>query len=506
MTDPRQITDLPVATSLADTDLLLVRQGLEDKQMTGSVLLANAMKGSNNLSDLDDAPTARTNLGVPSATDVLLKANNLSDLANAASARSNLGLTIGLNVQAWSLQLDALSAMSSTGLISRTGSSTFSQRTLMPPAAGMTITNPAGITGNPTFALANDLAALEGLASSGFAVRTATDIWAQRTLTPGSNKVSIIYGDGVAGNPVIDIIEANLSLDNIPGNMPISRGGTGQATKTTAFDALSPLTSQGDVIYHNGTNNVRLAAGTTNYLFQTKGNAANPVYVAPAQVGGDVFLGSFSSISGALEYRDINKAVQNVGSRVSSLLIKICGIAAYPTAHQLYMQLGFNYPSGGIIPYPATPNYHADSYDWKGSDGSGSADIGFNIGSGNIMATSSGLGAKLFTATIELSLGGQDDRIYGGLSSYPFFAINGTYSLYNSSSAFKSGSIGGALLARSTVIAPYPYNISACLTAIKIFPTAGSISTSGNFPNDVNGSTSNTAFSWGAVNLYARTF
>lgn len=39
--------------------------------------------------------------------------------------------------------------------------------------------------------------------------------------------------------------------------------------------------AQGDIIYYNGTNWVRLAAGTLNDFLQTKGAAANPVWAAP---------------------------------------------------------------------------------------------------------------------------------------------------------------------------------------------------------------------------------
>ena len=101
--------------------------------------------------------------------------------------------------------LSALEAMSGTGLVSRTASETYAQRTLQAPAAGLTITNPAGIAGDPTFALANDLSALEGLSSTGFAARTATDTWAQRTLTSSANNLTITNPAGVAGNPVLDL-------------------------------------------------------------------------------------------------------------------------------------------------------------------------------------------------------------------------------------------------------------------------------------------------------------
>jgi hypothetical protein len=47
--------------------------------------------------------------------------------------------------------------------------------------------------------------------------------------------------------------------------LAIASGGTGQVTKTAAFDALSPTTTKGDLIVNNGTNNVRQAAGTDTY-------------------------------------------------------------------------------------------------------------------------------------------------------------------------------------------------------------------------------------------------
>lgn len=43
--------------------------------------------------------------------------------------------------------------------------------------------------------------------------------------------------------------------------IPIADGGTNGINKTAAFDNLSPNTTKGDIICHDGVNNVRLAAG-----------------------------------------------------------------------------------------------------------------------------------------------------------------------------------------------------------------------------------------------------
>lgn len=60
---------------------------------------------------------------------------------------------------------------------------------------------------------------------------------------------------------------SNVSLTTqVTGTLPIANGGTGQTTKTAAFDALSPVTTKGDLIVSDGTDNVRLPVGTDNYV------------------------------------------------------------------------------------------------------------------------------------------------------------------------------------------------------------------------------------------------
>lgn len=107
--------------------------------------------------------------------------------------------------------LTALAALASTGLVARTGTATYAERTLTAPAAGLTITNPAGIAGNPAFALANDLAAIEALSSTGFAARTTTDTWAQRTITAGAS-IGVTNGDGASGDPTIAVTDNELVI------------------------------------------------------------------------------------------------------------------------------------------------------------------------------------------------------------------------------------------------------------------------------------------------------
>lgn len=53
--------------------------------------------------------------------------------------------------------------------------------------------------------LADDLAALEGLSSTGFAVRSALNTWVQRSIAGTANEINVGNGDGVSANPTISL-------------------------------------------------------------------------------------------------------------------------------------------------------------------------------------------------------------------------------------------------------------------------------------------------------------
>lgn len=70
--------------------------------------------------------------------------------------------------------------------------------------------------------------------------------------------------------------QASLSAGHVTGTLPIANGGTGQTTQTPAFDALDPLTTTGDLLSHNGTNSVRVGAGTSGQFWKSNGTSGLP--------------------------------------------------------------------------------------------------------------------------------------------------------------------------------------------------------------------------------------
>lgn len=142
--------------------------------------------------------------GVPTATEITnTPAGNIA--ATTVQAALN---ELDTEKQPLDATLTSLAAFNTNGLIAQTAADTFAGRTLTGPAAGITVTNGNGVSGNPTLALANDLAAVEGLASNGIAARTATDTWAVRTLTGTANEIAVSNGDGVSGNPTFSLPSA----------------------------------------------------------------------------------------------------------------------------------------------------------------------------------------------------------------------------------------------------------------------------------------------------------
>lgn len=86
---------------------------------------------------------------------------------------------------------------------------------------------------------------------------------------------------------------------NLP--MTIGQGGTGQITQTAGFDALSPLTTAGDLIAYNGTNNIRFPIGTNGYCLTVNTAQASKLSWAPCATGGSgtvTSIGTTSPITG----------------------------------------------------------------------------------------------------------------------------------------------------------------------------------------------------------------
>lgn len=204
----------------------------------------------------------------------------------------------------------ALEALSGTGIPARTGSETWALREIAVPAAGLTITNPAGVAGNFTLGLANDLSAVEGLATTGIVRRTGTDTWSAGTAvglttevtgtlpvanggtgvtsSTGSGSVVLSAAPTLTGTTTVATIAASgfVRVNSQTGGVGYTTGAGGTATQATSKSTTVAINrANGNITMHNAS----LGAGTA-VTFQVTNSAieANDNFVIQHLSGGTV--------------------------------------------------------------------------------------------------------------------------------------------------------------------------------------------------------------------------
>lgn len=105
-------------------------------------------------------------------------------------------------------------------------------------------------------------------------IKTGAAIARNKLASGSNNHVIINDGSGVMTS------EASLA---------ITRGGTGQATATAAFDALSPTTTKGDLIARSSSSNARLAVGSDGQVLTADSTQTLGVKWAAGGSGGSTY-------------------------------------------------------------------------------------------------------------------------------------------------------------------------------------------------------------------------
>ena len=182
---------------------------------------------------------------------------NWVQIANTAIYTAGTGLTLASNQ--FSITNTAVTAASY-------GSST--------QISAFTVNAQGQITSASNIAAAPAVSSISGL---GTGVATALAV------NTGSAGAFVVNG-GALGTPSSGTLTSATGLPlttGVTGTLPLANGGTGQTTATAAFNALSPITTAGDLILGNGANSAtRLAIGANTYVLTSNGTTAS--WVAPS--------------------------------------------------------------------------------------------------------------------------------------------------------------------------------------------------------------------------------
>lgn len=160
-------------------------------------------------------------------------------------------------------------------------------------SVGMTVPTGLNVTGSPittsgTFAvtLANDLAALEGLSSTGYAVRTGTDTWAQRSFGVNAGQLTISNNTGVAGNTSFGLATTAVTAGSY---------GSGSLVPVITVDAYGRLTAATTAavsytevdgsVTNEGSLTVAAGTGTTSIVNSNTSGSTGVTFTAGTGLG-----------------------------------------------------------------------------------------------------------------------------------------------------------------------------------------------------------------------------
>jgi hypothetical protein len=142
---------------------------------------------------------------------------------------------------------------------------------------------------------------------------------------------------------------------NVTGTVAIANGGTGQTTASAAFNALSPVTTAGDLILGDGANSAtRLAIGTDGQILSSNGSTA--------AWGSRLAIGTAVTVSGT------SVAFTGIPSWTKRITLQLYAVSTDGTSGNLTAQFG----TGGTPTY-VTSGYAGTSSIIRGSNSTVSA-------------------------------------------------------------------------------------------------------------------------------------
>lgn len=265
---------------------------------TGTITLGGTLAVANGGTGATTASAALTSLGAyPSSNPSGYTSNTGTVTSVAALTLGTTGTDLsssvanGTTTPVITLNVPTASA-TNRGVLSSADWTTFNNKG-SGTVTSVTGTSPVASSGGTTPAIS--LASGYGDTQNPYASKTANYFLAAPNGTAGVPTFRAVVAADI---PTLNQNTTG-TASNVTGTVAIANGGTGQTTASAAFNALSPVTSTGDLIIGNGTNSAtRLAIGTNGYVLTSNGSTAT--WQASSGGGGGATLDDVVALSLAL--------------------------------------------------------------------------------------------------------------------------------------------------------------------------------------------------------------
>jgi hypothetical protein len=221
----------------------------------------------------------------------------LDELHNVSAQSPSNGQTLIYNASTSLWEKNTLTDGTGISITEGAGTITIANSGVLSAVAGTGI-SVSGATGNVTItnSAPDQTVALTGAGTTSisgtypnFTITSNDQYTGTVTSVGGTGTVNGISLSGTvtsSGNLTLGGTLSGVDLTTqVTGTLPIANGGTGQTSQTAAFDALAPTTTKGDLIVNDGSDNIRLAVGTNNYVLTADSAQASGVKWAAVAAG-----------------------------------------------------------------------------------------------------------------------------------------------------------------------------------------------------------------------------
>ena len=212
--------------------------------------------------------------GSPVQTQSFLTVNNEPSLNNSRQLAVGAGMSLADGGIQAALQINLTGALTNlnglgTGIMVKTGVSTMAPRVFTTSGNGLSVANGDGIAGNPTLQLTGLPAALAAASGTGMLAIVGGTTIANRTLTGTANQIAVTDGNG-ANNPAISL-SSNPIIPGLAGlTLPVGAtadrsvsAGVGTIRYNTSANSFEGYTATGWGFIVAGAAVTSFSAGTT---------------------------------------------------------------------------------------------------------------------------------------------------------------------------------------------------------------------------------------------------